>query len=314
MTLNNFDEFIDKTDYLQTRLLQVNSCGSERVVKYDYTILRSNGRRDFHFLYLQNGWLDIEVGTAKARLSRGQCAVFLPNVRQMYSFTAAGDPVSLYLHFTGQAAAEAMQYLRPTENMIYTISDQTLFESLFHRLNHLHNLQQSAALQIPEENSILLQLITIVCRSRADNEAPIRSDILSAMEYMREHMQEQINFQTFAETLHLSYSRFAHLFTQAVGVSPQQYLLRLRRTGLPARFLHERFRGRGKHRLQRSVLLQPHVQQSLRPVPESVPEQMPEITPFTCNLRGSPCFSQKSDRTCHESPAGCTRRSRADPS
>lgn len=92
MTLNNFDEFIDKTDYLQTRLLQVNSCGSERVVKYDYTILRSNGRRDFHFLYLQNGWLDIEVGTAKARLSRGQCAVFLPNVRQMYSFTAAGDP------------------------------------------------------------------------------------------------------------------------------------------------------------------------------------------------------------------------------
>lgn len=85
MALNNFDEFIDKTDYLQTRLLQVNSCGSERVVKYDYTILRSNGRRDFHFLYLQNGWLDIEVGTAKARLTRGQCAVFLPNVRQMYS-------------------------------------------------------------------------------------------------------------------------------------------------------------------------------------------------------------------------------------
>ena len=228
MALNYFDEFIAKTDYLQTRLLQVNSCGSERVVKYDYTILRSNGRRDFHFLYLQNGWLDIEVGTAKARLTRGQCAVFLPNVRQMYSFTAAGDPVSLYLHFTGQAAAEAMQYLRPTENMIYTISDQTLFESLFHRLNRLHNLQQSAALQIPEENSILLQLITIVCRSSADNEAPIRSDILSAMEYMREHMQEQINFQTFAETLHLSYSRFAHLFTQAIGVSPQQYLLRLR--------------------------------------------------------------------------------------
>ena len=189
--------------------------------------------------------------------------MFLPNVRQMYSFTAAGDPVSLYLHFTGQAAAEAMQYLRPTENMIYTISDQTLFESLFHRLNRLHNLQQSAALQIPEENSILLQLITIVCRSSADNEAPIRSDILSAMEYMREHMQEQINFQTFAETLHLSYSRSA---------SPAGS-----RAGLPARFLHERFRGGGKHGLQRPVLLQPYVQQILRPFPESIPEQMPEI-------------------------------------
>ena len=47
MTLNNFDEFIDKTDYLQTRLLQVNSCGSERVVKYGGTstfyICRTDG-------------------------------------------------------------------------------------------------------------------------------------------------------------------------------------------------------------------------------------------------------------------------------
>jgi len=74
MTLNNFDEFIDKTDYLQTRLLQVNSCGSERVVKYDYTILRSNGRRDFHFLYLQNGWLDIEVLAALMVLTMFACA------------------------------------------------------------------------------------------------------------------------------------------------------------------------------------------------------------------------------------------------
>lgn len=109
MALNNFDEFIDKTDYLQTRLLQVNSCGSERVVKYDYTILRSNGRRDFHFLYLQNGWLDIEVGTAKARLTRGQCAVFLPNVRQMYSYRCGrpGLPLPAFYR-TGRSRGHAV--------------------------------------------------------------------------------------------------------------------------------------------------------------------------------------------------------------
>lgn len=223
----DFNEFIDKTDYLQTRSLQVNSCGSERVTKYDYTILRSKGRRDYHFLYLQNGWLDVEVGQARSRLMRGQCAVFFPNVRQQYSFTAMGDPVSLYLHFTGQAAAEAMQYLQPTDSMVYTIADPSLFEELFHRLISLHTLQQTV-LQIPEENSLLLQLINIVCRSSISNEAPIRSDILTATEYMRSHMQDPINFQSLAESLHLSYSRFAHLFTQTVGTSPQQYLLKLR--------------------------------------------------------------------------------------
>lgn len=226
-TQKNLNEFIDKTDYLQTRLLQVNSCGSERVTKYDYTILRSRGRRDYHFLYLQSGWLDVEVGQARSRLMRGQCAVFFPNVRQQYSFTAEGAPVSLYLHFTGQAAAEAMQYLHPTDGMVYTITDTTLFEDLFQRLISLHTLQQTA-LQIPEENSLLLQLINIVCRSGISNEAPIRNDILAATERMRAHMQETINFQELAESLHLSYSRFAHLFTKTVGISPQQYLLKLR--------------------------------------------------------------------------------------
>lgn len=122
---NNPIEFNDKTDFLQTRLLQVNSCGSEHVVKYDYTILRSKGRRDFHFLYLRSGWLDAEVGNVRVRLQQGQCAVFLPNVRQMYAFTAEGAPVSYFLHFTGEATVEAMKHLQPNENMVYTITDRS---------------------------------------------------------------------------------------------------------------------------------------------------------------------------------------------
>ena len=228
MEVNNYVEFIDKTDFVQKRLLQVNSCGSERVLKYDYTILRSNGRRDYHFLYLLSGWLNVEVGTHKTRLESGQCAVFLPGVRQKYTFSAQGAPISLFLHFTGQAVAEAMQYLRPVESMVYTITDRALFESLFYRLNRVHNLQQTMELQILEENSILLQLIAIVCRSSIGNEKMVRGDILNAMEYIRGHMQEPINFQEFAKTLHLSYSRFTHLFSQIYGVSPQRYLMRLR--------------------------------------------------------------------------------------
>ena len=120
--------------------------------------------------------------------------MFLPNVRQMYSFTAAGDPVSLYLHFTGQAAAEAMQYLRPTQSMIYTISDQTLFESLFHRLNRLHNLQQSAALQIPEEKSLLLQHMILSHHGEPEFGAAVRpmcieAELLSYLDLIDSRME-----------------------------------------------------------------------------------------------------------------------------
>lgn len=55
MALNNFDEFIDKTDYLQTRLLQVNSCGSERVVKYDYTCAQTGGGTSIFYICKTDG-------------------------------------------------------------------------------------------------------------------------------------------------------------------------------------------------------------------------------------------------------------------
>ena len=61
-------EFTDKTDFPIARYLQVNNCGSERVTKYDYTILRSKGRKDYHFLYVRNGKIDAEINGEKVCL------------------------------------------------------------------------------------------------------------------------------------------------------------------------------------------------------------------------------------------------------
>ena len=219
-------EFVDTTDFPQTRVLQVNSCGSERVFRHEYTILRSKGRKDYHFLYLLNGWLDGEIGDTPFRLNAGQCVVFYPFVRQMYYFSYAGNPVSLFLHFTGPAAAEAMQFVPKLDNMVYTISERITFESLFKRLNQIHNLK--TPLYIPEENSILLQLITILAKSAETKEPPTRDDVISAVAYLQEHMPEQIDLHAFADSIHLSYSRLVHLFSEKMGIPPQRYLQRLR--------------------------------------------------------------------------------------
>lgn len=221
-----YKEFIDSTDFPQVRLIQVNNCGSERVVKHDYTILRSKGRHDFHFLYLQSGWLDAEIGNTPVRLQSGQCAVFLPGIRQMYTFSAEGNPISFFIHFTGLAAAECMSYLTPLEPMMYTISERTSFEALFRRIIRVHNIKTSSNLL--EENQLLLQLIAAVSRSGGSAEIPVRNDILYAMEYIQTHLQEEIDLKKYAQSIHISGSRFAHLFTQTAGIAPHQYLLRMR--------------------------------------------------------------------------------------
>jgi AraC-like DNA-binding protein len=226
MISNNTIEFKDATDYPPSRLLQVNSCGSERVVKNDYTILRSKGRSDYHLLYLIQGWIDIEIGSTKSRLHEGQCAVFYPGVRQMYTFTRVGEPVSLFLHFTGQAATETMNMLEPNGTMIYDIVEPMQFEELFRRLNKAHNLR--TPLYIPEENSILLQLLFTLIKGSVSVETAVKREILHAMDYIQSHKQEKIDWYEFTKSINMSYSRFVHLFTQSVGVPPQQYLIRLR--------------------------------------------------------------------------------------
>ena len=69
-------EFFDTTDYPPSRMIQVNSCGSEHPNSHDFTILRSHGRSDYHILYLVCGYLDAEIGTINVKFSAISCERF----------------------------------------------------------------------------------------------------------------------------------------------------------------------------------------------------------------------------------------------
>lgn len=222
----NVLEFIDTTDFPPSRLIQINSCGAEHVNNHDYTILRSNGRSDLHLLYLQNGYLDAEIGNEKVRIQSGQCAIWYPGVRHMYTFTVEGDPSTFFLHFTGAAAQEAMGFVAPASPPVYTITERTAFESLFRQLLRTHLVKSDN--HILEENALLMQIISILAQSSNPSKPAIRKDILHAMEYMKNHMTEDFSVEQYAASVNLSSSRFSHLFSKTIGMSPHQYLTRLR--------------------------------------------------------------------------------------
>lgn len=219
-------EFFDTTDFPPSRQIQVNSCGCEHVNNYDYTILRSNGRSDYHILYLTNGYIDAEIGTQKVRIHSGQCGIWFPRVRHMYTFTTEGDPSTYFLHFTGAAVDEAMRFISPASPPVYTITERTTFEYLFRQIQRTHLVKSNN--YILEENTLLMQIISIVAQSSNTSQPPIRKDILHAMEHMKTHLSEDFSIEKYAASVNLSSSRFSHLFTKTVGISPHQYLTRLR--------------------------------------------------------------------------------------
>lgn len=219
-------EFFDTTDFPPSRLIQVNSCGSEHPNSHDFTILRSHGRGDYHILYLISGYLDAEIGTQKVRIQSGQCGVWYPGVRHMYTFTTEGDATTYYLHFTGAAVDEAMRFISPASPPVYTITERTVFECLFRQILRVHLVKSDNF--ILEENALLMQIISILAQSSNPSKPAIRKDILHAMEHMKSHLSEDFSVEQYAASVNLSSSRFSHLFTKTVGISPHQYLTRLR--------------------------------------------------------------------------------------
>ena len=94
-----FCEFRDSTDYPPVHGLQINSCGQQQAGQYGYTILRSNGRSDYHLLYVQSGWITAEKDGAPVCISSGGFIFYPPDARQLYAFSKEGNAISYWIHF-----------------------------------------------------------------------------------------------------------------------------------------------------------------------------------------------------------------------
>lgn len=219
-------EFRDLTDKPAAKYLQVNSCGIQEAATREFTVLRSRGRKDYHFLYVQKGWIVVDMDRKPRRVPEGNCVVFRPFVRQCYSFPEESAAVTCWVHFTGTAVNEMTICLRQENCCIYSLRNKQAFEILFHQLVGIHRTDSERNQQ--EENGILLQMIGLLADCARDNPQRCNNDIRTAAADICEHYQQQIDLQAVADSVNLSLSRFTHVFTETIGVSPYHYIMNLR--------------------------------------------------------------------------------------
>ncbi|MCL4421719.1 MAG: AraC family transcriptional regulator [Actinobacteria bacterium] len=78
---------------------------------------------------------------------------------------------------------------------------------------------------------IVYRLLQSECRHRliaGSSANASRNPISGSIEYMKEHLGGSITVADVAEAVHMSESAFAHLFKQATGISPYQFLKQMR--------------------------------------------------------------------------------------
>lgn len=213
--------------------LVISSCGNYRVLSLPvFTTYRPNGRTDYQLLYIASGKAHFyfEENTEEI-ISAGHMILYRPNDFQKYDYYAEDQTEVFWVHFTGRDV-EAM-----LSNYLPSIKERVIYSGSSHEYNTLFQ-KMIRELQLCKEGyqtylSLLLeQLFLLLNRSsKTDLEgASTYSEVETAIHYFNEHYHQPISIDDYASSLGMSTCWFIRIFKQYTGITPLNYILRIRLT------------------------------------------------------------------------------------
>lgn len=221
----------DTTNFVSPQLLHVNSCGKQvcqrETSRGGYTLLRENGRVDYHLLYIIEGRCILTHSGRKRTLGAGEGVFYKPHERQEYHFPAEVDTATFWLHFSGSAAADVLKRTGLWDNAFFCLRHPQATEQLFSELIREQRLKPPQFEWMSA--GLLLSILAAIARdiTTAGEPSPYER-ILPALSAMQEHPEQNTDLAAYAAMCHLSKSRFVHLFTAFTGSAPHHYRLSLR--------------------------------------------------------------------------------------
>ncbi len=224
-----------QTDYTdQTRPLIVSSCGNYRIISQPvFTTFRPTGRSDYQLLYIASGKAHFYFkGDSEEIITAGYMILYRPGEMQKYDYYAEDQTEVYWVHFTGNNVENILgKYHFPSQGHVISSGASQEYISVFQKM-----IQE---LQLCKENYesyltlLLEQLFLLVNRFQPSNETLGSSsyqEVELAIHYFNEHYHETINIEEYAASLGMSTCWFIRIFKQYTGMTPLNYILRIRLT------------------------------------------------------------------------------------
>ena len=227
-----------------SKFLSVDCCGVDRLWdNKDHNQLREHGRADYHILYIAEGRCYAEVDGCSVVAEAGSMILYLPCHRQKYSFRAADRAVSCYWHFTGENCENLLLQFGFLGEGVYHVGKSQMLAAI------VEKAEREQSLKNPYYEAVcaayLLEFLTLAGRKMktVHNQAYQKNkqllesvcDLMLA-EYMHAHPLDY-----YAAHCRLSLGRFSHVFRESMGVSPHEYLMRIRIEKAQQLLRHNRF-------------------------------------------------------------------------
>ena len=197
-------------------LVSTGVCSSHR---FDLTTVRKSGRIDWSLFYCERGTLHIGEGS----LTAGSVWIYPPSVSQQYSIYQSDRTKYRYLHFNGHCIEELLEELGIPVQAIIECNGELLLP-LFDKLGE-DARAASPLSRLRAEYHILQLLAHLAPKPQSSRSVGMMRRITDDMEHS---FHRPYDAKKYAAMLHVSVSRFHHLFKEAVGISPHAYYQNLR--------------------------------------------------------------------------------------
>lgn len=217
------------TERTSSEFLRLNSCARQCVCQKDFHTLRENGRSDWHILYITNGCCLIDEGGISRKVEKGNIILYKPFERQSYKFFGNSRTVSCYIHFCGRGCGELLRSAKITERVTY-VGLSGVLDNLFTRMCEEYTVKKAMHEEVC--SAILYEFIIQAGRLKhyRENKTEIKNtnSMNEICEKMYNELSENKSVSDYAALCNLSVDRFSHSLKESIGISPKQYIMKMR--------------------------------------------------------------------------------------
>ena len=223
-----YDKKLRNNDLFSDDFLQVNCCGiTNNIIEKPLTI-RPFGRKDYQLIILLAGKAIFKYNEETTILHDNEAIIIPPKVKNHYFIQSNSNII--WIHFTGTASEKILESYSLTPYKKFNVYNSYDFISYAEMIIEEFQLRHVGYMN--NCNAYLLNILTLLKR-KIENEKKKSDDnfvpeLTPVLEDMKTNFSQKRDIAEYAAICNLSSSRFSHLFTEKIGVSPYQYLLNIR--------------------------------------------------------------------------------------
>lgn len=211
----------DTTNFSSDKYLQINSCGYHNILS-EQTILRRDGRKDYHILMVVNGHSRVWYDKAFYDLNKGNLIIYEPEEKQEYvNFPGT---TTLWCHFCGRIVGEVFDELKLSGGVYSIPPNNNIIEVFTNMIRNFHQKERKNF-----SNAYLLELLYYIADG-TNNLYQRKYDemLVPILTFINANYNKQITLEELAGKTGYSKSRFSHIFSEFMGTTPIKYLNEIR--------------------------------------------------------------------------------------